>query len=57
MKDEERDLEDWKLIFLNAPIRNMIEFARVLAAKVLLRASVVSDESGTISYTDRKSVV
>ena len=58
MNDEERDLEDCKLGFGNAPNRNMSEFARVLAAKVLLGASVPDemDESGTLSYTLKRPI-
>ena len=58
MNDEESDLEDWKMIFGNAPNRNMSEFARVLAAKVLLGASTSDEmeENGTMSYTLKRPI-
>lgn len=58
VNDEESDLEDWKMIFGNAPNRNMSEFARVLAAKVLLGASTSDEmeENGTMSYTLKRPI-
>mmetsp|Transcript_21421 Transcript_21421/g.35454 ORF Transcript_21421/g.35454 Transcript_21421/m.35454 type:complete len:567 (+) Transcript_21421:150-1850(+) len=53
VNDDEQDLEEWKKIFgEDAPNRDMGEFARVLAAKVLLGASISDkmEENGTLSY-------
>lgn len=53
VNDDEQDLEEWKKIFgKEAPNRDMSEFARVLAAKVLLGASISDqmEENGTLSY-------
>lgn len=60
MNDEESDLEEWKQIFdENAvPRRDMREFARLLAAKVLLGANT-SDElapDGTMNYTLKRPI-
>ena len=58
VNDEEKDLEEWKKIFGNAPNRDVGEFARVLAAKVLLGATVPDqmEENGTLSYTLKRPI-
>jgi PAP_fibrillin len=59
VNDEEKDLEEWKEIFgENAPNRDMSEFARVLAAKVLLGATVPDhmEENGTLNYTLKRPI-
>jgi hypothetical protein len=58
VNDEEKDLEEWKKIFGKAPNRDMSEFARLLAAKVLLGATVSDqmEENGTLSYTLKRPI-
>lgn len=55
VNDEENDLDEWKRIFDDStvPKRDMREFARLLAAKVLLgaNASDVVEADGSMSYT------
>lgn len=55
VNDEHNDMDDWRRIFdhSSAPKRDMKEFARVLAAKVLLGADIpdAMDESGNMKYT------
>jgi hypothetical protein len=60
VNDEENDLEEWKRIFDDStvPKRDMREFARLLAAKVLLGADA-SDEvapDGSMSYTLKRPI-
>jgi hypothetical protein len=59
VNDDKNDLEEWKKIFgADAPNRNMSECARVLAAKVLLGATVSDqmEENGTLSYTLKRPI-
>jgi hypothetical protein len=59
VNDEENDLEEWKKIFgKNAPNRDMSEYARLLAAKVLLGATVSDEmeENGTLSYVLKRPI-
>jgi len=60
VNDEENDLEEWKRIFDDStvPKRDMREFARLLAAKVLLGANT-SDElehDGSMHYTLKRPI-
>lgn len=60
VNDEESDLEEWKRIFDDStvPKRDMREFARLLAAKVLLGANA-SDEvgaDGSMNYTLKRPI-
>jgi PAP_fibrillin len=59
VNDEEKDLEEWKRIFgKDAPNRDMSEFARVLAAKVLLGVTMSDEieENGTLSYNMQRPI-
>ena len=58
--NDEQDLEEWKKIFdeSTVPKRDMREFARLLAAKVLLgaHASDVVEPDGTMSYALKRPI-
>jgi hypothetical protein len=57
--NEEEDLDEWKRIFgKDAPNRDMSEFARVLAAKVLLGVTMSDEmeENGTLSYSMQRPI-
>ena len=59
VNDEQEDLGEWKKIFgRNAPNRSISEFARVLAAKVLLGAAIPDEmeENGTLSYSLKRPI-
>jgi hypothetical protein len=59
VNDDLRDLEGWKKIFGgDVPHRDMSEFARVLAAKVLLGAMVPDhmEENGNLNYLLKRPI-
>jgi hypothetical protein len=60
VNDEESDMEEWQQIFAHGgtPRRDMKEFARVLAAKVLLGAEIpdAMDESGNMKYSLKRPI-
>ena len=60
VNDEVNDLEDWQRIFAigGAPKRDMKEFARVLAAKVLLGADIpdTMDDKGNMKYSLKRPI-
>lgn len=58
VNDDEQDLEEWKRIFGDAPNRDMSEYARLLAAKVLLGAVVPDqmEENGTLNYLLKRPI-
>lgn len=57
--NDDDDLEEWKRIFNAAPNRDMGEFARLLASKVLLGAIVndtVDKTDGSLSYVLKRPI-
>uniref|UniRef100_A0A7S2UMW9 Uncharacterized protein n=1 Tax=Attheya septentrionalis TaxID=420275 RepID=A0A7S2UMW9_9STRA len=58
VNDEDTDLDEWKRIFQGAPKRDLYQRANILAAQLLLGASVPDtvDKDGTMSYEFRRPI-
>lgn len=60
VQDEEKDLCEWKKLFdgTTAPSRSMAEYSRLLAARMLLGATLPEgmEEDGKMSYSLRKPI-